>query len=67
MGPANLDPFHPEYEELASWQTDIQGARSWLDLPTAAREYVTYISNATKIPVSYISVGPERDQVVVIR
>jgi len=67
MGPANLDPFHPEYEELASWQTDIQGARSWLDLPTAAREYVTYISNATKLPVSYISVGPERDQVVVLR
>ena len=67
MGPANLDPFYPEYEELAGWQTDIQGARSWLDLPAAAREYVSYISSVTKIPVSYISVGPERDQVVVIR
>jgi adenylosuccinate synthase len=67
MGPANLDPFYPEYEELAGWQTDIQGTRSWLGLPAAAREYVSYISSVTKIPVSYISVGPERDQVVVIR
>ncbi len=65
MGPDNLDPFHPEYEELAGWQTDIQGARSWLDLPAAAREYINFIANITKIPVSYISVGPERDQIVV--
>lgn len=65
MGPGNLEPFQPEYEQLAGWQTDIQEARSWLDLPAAAREYVSYISNITNIPVSYISVGPERDQIVV--
>ena len=67
MGPDNLDPFQPEYEELDGWQTDIQVARSWLDLPAAAREYVSYISKITNLPVSYISVGPERNQIVVIR
>lgn len=67
MGPSNLDPFHAIYNELHGWKENIQGARSWLDLPEAAHEYVSYIANNTKIPVRYISVGPERDQIVVNR
>ncbi|HWR65571.1 MAG TPA: adenylosuccinate synthase [Bellilinea sp.] len=64
MGPANLSPFEPIYEEMAGWEGDITGVRRWQDLPTAAREYVRRIEAYCGVPVRRVSVGPEREQVV---
>ena len=64
MGPANLTPFEPMYEELAGWEEDVSGVRRWADLPEAARAYVTYVSDFCGVPIRSVSVGPERDQVV---
>ena len=36
------------------------------DLPQAARDYVQFIEDFTKVPVSFVSVGPARDQTVVL-
>ncbi len=64
MGPANLAPFEPVYEELAGWEADITAVRRWQDLPTQARAYVRRIEEYCGVPVRRVSVGPERDQVV---
>ncbi len=64
MGPANLTPFEPVYEELAGWEEDISGVRHWEDLPVAAQTYVNYISKFCGVPVRHVSVGPEREQIV---
>ena len=50
----------PVYEEMPGWQTDITAVRSFADLPAEARAYVERIEEAVEVPVSMISVGPER-------
>jgi adenylosuccinate synthase len=55
----------PVYEELAGWSTDISGVRDYHDLPKEARRYIELIEDQTRIPVGWISVGPERSQLIV--
>jgi len=50
---------------LQGWKTSIGNARSWEDLPPAARDYVSFVERHMGIPVSYVSVGPERSQIIV--
>jgi adenylosuccinate synthase len=64
LGPTDLSPFEPVYEELPGWSEDVSSIRRWTDLPLNARRYVTHIAELTDVPVSQVSVGAERDQVV---
>ncbi len=64
MGPANLIPFKPVYDELAGWDQDISSVRRWQDLPEEARGYIRRIEDFCGVPVRRVSVGPERSQVV---
>jgi adenylosuccinate synthase len=57
---ADLDRCRPVYETLPGWSEDITGARSWRDLPQAARDYVRFLSKQIGVPVSIVSVGPDR-------
>jgi adenylosuccinate synthase len=54
----------PVYEELSGWDDDIAGARSLDELPAEARAYLLAIEDALGAPVSWASVGPEREQIV---
>lgn len=64
LGPANLQPFEPVYEEIPGWEEEITAVRRWQDLPAQAREYVKLIEAYCGVPVRRVSVGPEREQVV---
>jgi adenylosuccinate synthase len=55
----------PVYEELKCWDDDISEAKSFDDLPSEARDYIRYIENILKIPVSMISVGAERSKIII--
>ena len=59
-----LERCHPVYEQLDGWESNIQDARTWEDLPSAARQYLEFIEDATEVPVRMISVGPARDQII---
>jgi len=68
--PASLNMLakcKPIYEELPGWKEDITGVRSLNDLPENARHYVERITQLTGIPLSIFSVGPDREQTVVVR
>ncbi|MGQ9599878.1 MAG: adenylosuccinate synthase [Anaerolineae bacterium] len=54
----------PIYETLPGWGVDITHARTVDELPEAARRYVSFVEELSGIPVSCISVGPERDQTI---
>ena len=54
----------PIYEELEGWGTDITGARGYEDLPANARAYIEFIAEHAGVPVGWVSVGPERSQLV---
>ncbi len=64
FGPADLAPFTAEYEDLPGWSEDVGAARRPDDLPAAARAYIDRISALTGVPVSLVSVGPERSQII---
>ena len=57
--------LEPVYEDLPGWQTDTTGCRSWDALPAPARAYVERLEELAGIPISHVSVGPERDQMIV--
>ncbi|MFM1653514.1 adenylosuccinate synthase [Brevibacillus sp. B_LB10_24] len=68
--PANLNVLancEPVYEELPGWTEDITGIRNINDLPENARHYVERITQLTGVPLSIFSVGPDREQTVVVR
>lgn len=63
--PTLLDEAQPVIEYIDGWKCDISGVRTWDDLPAEAREYVTFIEKAIGCPITYVSVGPERDSIVI--
>ncbi len=62
-----LETARPVYETLPGWSTNTSGARSIGDLPAAAREYLHRIETLTGVPISYVSVGTRRDQIIAVR
>ena len=57
--------LEPVYEELPGWQADTTACRSWSDLPAPARAYVERLEELAAVPISHVSVGPERAQMIV--
>ncbi len=54
----------PVYEELPGWGSDITGVRTFADLPKEAQQYIEFIEDSTRVPIGWVSVGPERQQVL---
>ena len=68
--PMTQTEFHhakPVYEYFPGWTEDISGARSIDDLPQNARDYVLALENMSGCRFSGIGVGPDRDQVILVR
>ena len=61
-----MHKIKPIYETLPGWGTDIERAEKISDLPIEAKDYVQFIEDFTKVHVSFVSVGPSRDQLVVL-
>ena len=63
--PALLAEAKPVMEYVEGWNCDISGARKWEDLPPAAQRYVEMVEQAIGCHIRYVSVGPERDSIVI--
>ncbi len=63
--PALLEGSTAVIEYLDGWNCDISGVRRWEELPSAAQNYVLMIEKAVGCPIRYISVGPERDSIII--
>ncbi len=59
--PTMLEKCRPVLTSVPGWKKDISGVRRWEDLPREARDYVEMIEKAVGCPITYVSVGPERD------
>ena len=64
-------PFTPELahakpviEYLPGWQEEISDTRYFDQLPKAARDYVLYLEKIMGVPVTYVSVGPNRQEII---
>ena len=63
--PTALKKATPIIEYFDGWMTDISGIRKWEDLPKAAQDYINYIEKAVDCKITYVSVGPERNSIIV--
>jgi adenylosuccinate synthase len=62
-----LAQIEPEYRTLKSWQKPTPAIRDVKELPTAARDYLNFISDELQVEIGMISTGPERDATIVPR
>jgi adenylosuccinate synthase len=61
-----LHKVRPVYETLPGWHREIDDAAQLGDLPLEARNYVRFLEDAAGVPVTFVSVGPSREQTVVL-
>ncbi len=67
--PAHADDLaaaKPVYRTLPGWQSDTSGCRRMDELPANARAYVETIAELLEAPLAYVSVGPDREQTIVV-
>ncbi len=56
----------PQLKSFKGWNTDITGIKSFADMPGEMASYIDYLDKYLKVPVKYISNGPNREQIVAV-
>ncbi len=59
-----LERATPIYETLPGWPEDISNCRAFSQLPAEALNYIEAVASLCNVPINSVSVGPERDQLV---
>lgn len=55
----------PVYEYVDGWKCDISKVRSYDELPVEARNYIEFVEEKLGCKIKYISVGPQRDELII--
>ncbi|GIP37854.1 adenylosuccinate synthetase [Paenibacillus sp. J31TS4] len=61
---AKLEGAKPVWHRLPGWRCDLSHAQTFEELPEAARQYIAFVESAVNVRVSYVSVGPKREQLI---
>ncbi len=61
-----LGEVEPIYESMPGFTEDISGCTTWESLPATVRAYIQRIEELCKVKISFVSVGPERDQTITV-
>ena len=59
-----LEKAKPVYEVLPGWKTNIRGITKYEDLPENARKYVEFIEKEIGYPITIVSNGPKRNEII---
>ena len=68
--PSNIrkvERIEPVYSEVPGWSEDLTNVRSFEELPQSARDYIQTIEEMSNTPVIIVSVGPGRDQTILLK
>jgi adenylosuccinate synthase len=68
--PADIDDFmrcKPNYITLKGWYEDITQVKSFDELPKAAQTYLKTLSDLVKVDIAIFSVGPDRNQTILVK
>ena len=68
--PASLNVLakvEPVFEEFEGWLTDITSIRTFDELPVQAKTYLNRLSEVAGVELGIVSVGPEREQTIVLK
>jgi len=62
-----LENCEPVYEELAGWKENLENIKNFDDLPENAKNYIKRIEELIEVPVCMVSIGPERNQTIILK
>ena len=62
--PALMEKAEPVLLEFEGWDEKLGDARNWDEIPAAAKTYLKYLSDQLEAPILYVSVGPDRKQII---
>ena len=57
--------IQPVYKEMRGWNTDLTGLKDLNEAPKAFLDYIAYLESELNVPVSIVSVGPDREQTII--
>ncbi|RHP30269.1 adenylosuccinate synthase [Lachnotalea sp. AF33-28] len=60
-----LDKAKPVYRVMPGWKTDIRGIKNYEELPKNCRDYIDAVEQEIGVPVTMVSNGPGRDEIIV--
>ena len=61
---AELKKAKPVYEKLPGWKCEIKGVRKYEELPENCRKYIEFIEKELGVPVTMVSNGPGREDII---
>jgi len=62
-----LENCEPVYEELNAWNENLDGINNFEELPENAKKYIKRIEELMEVPISIVSIGPERNQTLILK
>jgi adenylosuccinate synthase len=63
----DLAKAKPVYRTMPGWNENLRGCRSWDDLPKNARDYLDFVADFTGSEIAIVSIGPDRDETIVLK
>ena len=60
----NLEEVKPIYKEFIGWKSEIKDYTNFSDLPVNTKTYIQYLETEMNVPISIISIGPKRHQII---
>ncbi len=63
----DLERCRPVFEDLPGWTEDIRRVRTYADLPANTRRYLERVEELVGVPIQIISVGPDREETIVVQ
>ncbi|HRN99248.1 MAG TPA: adenylosuccinate synthetase, partial [Flavobacterium sp.] len=65
--PYNIEPEHvkPVYTEFKGWNANLTGMTQYDQLPDELKKYISFIEEQVEVPISIVSVGPDRKQTII--
>ncbi|MES1227825.1 MAG: adenylosuccinate synthase, partial [Armatimonadota bacterium] len=64
---SDWDSVQPVYQDMPGWTEDLRSARKWEDLPNTVHNYIRAIEEFTGTPAAILSVGPDREETIILR
>jgi adenylosuccinate synthase len=61
---SNDQVIEPVYTEMQGWNENISGIKEFSKLPDALKDYIVFIEKHTGVPVTMVSVGPDRKETI---
>lgn len=62
-----MERSEPIYEELEGWRRDLRGAKTVSELPVQTQRYLKRIEELTRVKITIVSIGSERDETIVLK